>query len=77
MEEARLKKKYDNSLMTEHERRVHDKDIKAYVEMDNQNVYNRGIPGLTNGHDQDLKDKYLEKLFNSPGRGSNQYLPQG
>lgn len=51
MEEARLKKKYDNSLMTEHERRVHDKDIKAYVEMDNQNVYNRGIPGLTNGHD--------------------------
>ena len=35
MEEARLKKKYDNSLMTEHERRVHDNDIKAYVEMDN------------------------------------------
>ena len=29
MEEARTKKKYD-SLMTEHERRVNDKDIQAY-----------------------------------------------
>jgi hypothetical protein len=51
MEEARLKRKYDNTLMTEHERRVHDKDIKAYVEMDNHTVFNRGIPGLKESHD--------------------------
>jgi hypothetical protein len=54
MEAARLKKKYDNTLMTEHERRVHDKDIKAFMEMDNQSVYNRGIPGLKGSHDQEI-----------------------
>jgi hypothetical protein len=27
MEESKLKKRYGNSLMTEHERRVHEKDI--------------------------------------------------
>ncbi len=54
MEEARLKRRYDNSLMTEHERRVHDKDIKAYVEGDNQQLFNRAIPGLTSGHEQEL-----------------------
>jgi hypothetical protein len=34
MEEARLKRKYGDALMTEHERRVHEKDIQAYVEGD-------------------------------------------
>jgi hypothetical protein len=34
MEEASKKKKYD-VLMTEHERRIHDKDIKAYITGDN------------------------------------------
>lgn len=33
MEEQRYKKKYD-TLMSEHERRVNDKDIKAYEVMD-------------------------------------------
>ena len=51
MEEARLKRKYGDSLMTEHERRVHDKDIKAFVEMDNQSIYSRGIPGMKNSHE--------------------------
>ena len=65
MEEARLRRRYDNSLMTEHERRVHDKDIKAFTEMDSESVYSRGIPGLKSGHDQAIQDKYLGKLFTS------------
>jgi hypothetical protein len=51
MEEARMKRKYDGTLMTEHERRVHDKEITAYMEMDNQQIFNRGIPGLKGGHE--------------------------
>ena len=31
IEESRMKKRYDNTLMTEHERMVNDKDIKAYM----------------------------------------------
>lgn len=70
MEEASKKKKYD-VLMTEHERRVHDKDIKAYVEMDTQNVYTK-IPGVKS-HENDLQEKYLEKLF-SNNTGFNNIL---
>ena len=64
IKEAEMKRKYDRSLMTEHERKIHDKDIKAFMEMDNQNLYNRGIPGLAGGHEQQLQDKYIGKLFN-------------
>lgn len=49
--------------MTEHERRVNDKDIKAYVEMDNQNIYTK-IPGVKS-HENELQEKYLEKLFSN------------
>ncbi len=63
MEEAKMKRRYDNSLMTEHERRVHERDIRAYVEGDTQSLYNRGIPGLRAGHEQELQDKYIGKLF--------------
>lgn len=54
MEEARLKRKYDGTLMTEHERRIHDKDIAAYMDMDSHQVFSRGIPGLRGGHEQEL-----------------------
>lgn len=74
MEESRLKRKYDNSLMTEHERRIHDKDIQAYMEGDNQKLFNRGIPGLRAGHEQDLQDKYIGKLFNVGGAGGVQMV---
>ena len=66
MEESKLKKRYGNSLMTEHERRVHEKDIQAFVEGDNQNLYSRAIPGLSSGHESNLQDKYIEKLFSGP-----------
>ena len=48
IEEQSIKKKYD-TLMTEHERRVNDKDIKAYEIQDNQNIYGR-LPGFR-GHE--------------------------
>lgn len=32
--------------MSEHERRVNEKDIKAYENMDNVNVYNAQVPGV-------------------------------
>ena len=41
------KKKYD-SLMTEHERRVNDKDIKAYEDVDTSQLNSMMIPGLGN-----------------------------
>jgi hypothetical protein len=39
--------------MTEHERRVNDRDIKAYEEGDTKAVNTRQIPGIKS-HDQDL-----------------------
>jgi hypothetical protein len=52
IEEARNKKRYgEGGLMTEHERKINDRDIKAYIEMDNQSVYSRGIPGIQVGHE--------------------------
>lgn len=46
VEESRIKKKY-SVLMSEHERRVNDKDIKAYENMDTKNLYSY-IPGIKN-----------------------------
>jgi len=60
MEEARVKKKFD-SLMTEHERRVNDKDIKAYEVADTRNLYGK-LPG-NRGHEQERQEMYLNKLF--------------
>ncbi len=39
--------------MTEHERKINERDIRAYIEMDNQTVYSRGIPGIQVGHEQE------------------------
>jgi hypothetical protein len=44
MEDNSKMKKYD-SLMTEHERRVNDKDIQAYEQVDNKNLYGK-LPGF-------------------------------
>ena len=37
--------------MTEHERRVNDRDIKAYEQMDTVNLYGK-LPGFGGGHEQ-------------------------
>lgn len=47
--------------MTEHERRVNDKDIKAYEVMDTNTLHGK-LPGFK-GNDQSIQDKYVDKLF--------------
>ena len=47
-EEAKVRKRF-GVLMSEHERRVNDKDIKAYENRDTHNLYSQ-IPGIK-GHD--------------------------
>jgi len=59
-----IKKRYD-SLMTEHERRVNDKDIQAFEVADTKNLYGK-LPGFRS-HEQDLQNKYLEKMFQNNG----------
>jgi hypothetical protein len=62
MEEQSLKKKYD-TLMTEHERRVNDKDIKAYEVMDTVNLHGK-LPGFK-GAEQNLQERYVNKIFST------------
>lgn len=47
--------------MTNHERRVNDKDMKAYEEMDTKTL-NSKIPGIRT-NDQNLQERYIEKMF--------------
>ncbi len=48
--------------MTEHERRINDKDIKAYENMDNK-MYSY-LPGFKST-ETTLQDKYINKLFSN------------
>ncbi|CDW84537.1 UNKNOWN [Stylonychia lemnae] len=57
LEETRTKRKY-GALMTEHERRVNDKQIKAYENMETRNTDANLRP-----YDQQVQEKYLNKLF--------------
>lgn len=47
--------------MTNHERRINDKDMKAYEEMDTKTL-NSKIPGIRT-NDQNLQERYIEKMF--------------
>jgi hypothetical protein len=47
--------------MSEHERRVNDKDIKAYEVMDTS-VSHAKIPGIRS-NEPTLQEKYINKLF--------------
>lgn len=47
--------------MTEHEKKVNEKDIKAYEEMDTKTL-NSKIPGIRT-QDQNLQEKYMDKMF--------------
>ena len=49
---AGAEKKRYQGLMTEHERRVNDRDIKAYEQMDTVNLYGK-LPGFGGGHEAD------------------------
>lgn len=61
------KKKQYSVLMTEHERRVNDRDIKAYEYQDTKNLYSK-VPGF--GGDNRL-DKYIDKSFHVNGSNHN------
>ena len=57
------KKKSFSVLMTEHERKVNDNDIKAYENLDKKNLYAL-VPGFNSYNQQ---EKYIDKsmkLFN-------------
>ena len=59
------RKKYGD-LMTEHERRVHDKQIKAYEKYQHEGLEQNGVPQLGQ-HYMKMSQKYMEKAFgNSP-----------
>ena len=67
------KKQQYSVLMTEHERRVNDKDIKAYEQQDTANLYSK-VVGF--GGDKKL-EKYIDKAIivnknmNSPNKSSS------
>lgn len=49
--------------MSEHERRVNDRDIKAY-EVNDTSLSNASIPGVrSNNHN--VQEKYINKIFTS------------
>lgn len=52
-----------DTVMTEHERRVNDGDIRAYQHQDKQNLYHK-LPGIKL-HGEELQDKYIDKIFNN------------
>ena len=58
MSKQTFSKKFD-TVMTEHERRVNDADIRAYQNVDIQNLYHK-IPGHRRFGDE-VSDKYIEK----------------
>ena len=57
MYESEQKKKYGN-LMTEHERRVNDADIKAYEDYDSK--LHGKLPGIGVSHETEKQKKYIE-----------------
>ena len=57
MKTEKQRKKYD-ILMTEHERRVNDRDIEAYKEFNTAKINSNGVPQLGQ-HYQQIQQKYL------------------
>ena len=52
-------------LMTEHERRVHDKTIKAYEQYDSKSGSDGAVPMLGQNY-QAIQSKYIGKAFGQP-----------
>lgn len=67
--DQRKRNKYD-TLMTEHERRVNDGDIKAY-ENNDRHTLNSKLPGFNVGS-QAVQDRYIEKQFSPELRRQSQ-----
>ncbi len=60
---ANINKQIDG-VMTEHERRVNDADIRAYQSVDVENLYHK-IPGIRR-YGEDAQENYIEKAFARP-----------
>eukprot|EP00347_Sterkiella_histriomuscorum_P004680 403359517 len=60
MKNQNLMKQFD-TVMTEHERRVNDADIRAYQNVDQLNLYHKA-PGIKK-YGEEIQDKYLEKAY--------------
>jgi len=59
MDEAAYQKRY-GGLMTEHERRVNDRDIRAYEDHDTQNLYGK-LPGFGGTHEAERQRTMVER----------------
>jgi len=57
------RKKY-NGLMSEHDRRVNDKDMKAYQEQDTSTINTLMVPGLGNHYSQ-MQKGYMNRQMNT------------
>ena len=56
-----MKRKYEN-LMTEHERRVNDKDITAYENYDMNHIYGK-LPGFGGSHEANRQQQMVARNF--------------
>lgn len=56
--------------MSEYERRVNDKDIKAFEDCDKQQIYTQ-LPGFKS-LDKSVQDRYIDKLFTNNAYQINQ-----
>lgn len=61
MIEGSEKKRY-GELMTEHERLVNDKDIKAYEDMDTNNLYGK-LPGFGGVHEAQRQKQIVQRTL--------------
>lgn len=52
--------------MTEHERRVNDKDIEAYENYDTSNIYGK-LPGFGGRHEADRQQAMVARNFGGAG----------
>ena len=60
--------------MTEHERRVNDKDIKAYEEVNRTQLNSMMIPGLGNHYNYNQKAYMFKGLQGNTGVNANQSI---
>ena len=52
--------------MTEHERRVNDRDIRAYEDRDTQNIYGK-LPGFGGTHEAERQRSIVERNLGDKG----------
>ena len=69
MVNAAEKQRY-GGLMTEHERRVNDNDIKAYEVGDTNNIHGK-LPGFGGAHEAERMQRAVERSLGGLGPGAS------